>query len=49
VAVRKISTIWRYLNGLKTESSRERNLRKVLEHLAGESPSGAAFLRARPR
>jgi hypothetical protein len=39
--------ICRYLNGLKTEPSRERNLRKVLDYLSGGSPSGAAFLRAR--
>ena len=39
--------ICRYLNALKTEPSRERNLRKVLEHLSGGSPSGAAVLRAR--
>jgi hypothetical protein len=39
--------ICRYLNALKTEPSRERNLLEVLEHLTGESPSEAAFLRPR--
>jgi hypothetical protein len=39
--------ICRYLNALKTEPSRERNLLEVLEHLTGERPSEAAFLRPR--
>jgi hypothetical protein len=39
--------ICRYINGLKTEPSRERNIRTVLEHLSGERPSAAAFLRPR--
>lgn len=41
--------ICRYLNALKTEASRERNLLELLEHLSGRSPSEAAFLRARRR
>jgi hypothetical protein len=41
--------ICRYLNGLKTEQSRQRNLSKVLSYLCGESDgTAAAFLRTRP-
>src|SRR4051794_12583482 len=39
--------ICRYINGLKTEPSRERNIQMVIGHLSGESPSAAAFLRPR--
>jgi hypothetical protein len=42
--------ICRYINGLKTEPSRERNVRMVLQHLSGQtSDPVAAFLRPRPR
>jgi len=39
--------IYRYINGLKTEPSRLRNIQTVIGHLSGESPSTAAFLRPR--
>lgn len=39
--------ICRYINALKTEPSRERNIRAVIAHLSGESRSAAAFLRSR--
>jgi hypothetical protein len=41
--------ICRYINALKTEPSRERNIRMVIAHLSGASPSAAAFLRPRER
>jgi len=42
--------ICRYINGLKTEQSRARNVRMVLQHLSGEaSGEVAAFLRPRTR
>jgi hypothetical protein len=39
--------ICRYINALKTQPSRERNIQLVIAHLSGESPSAAAFLRPR--
>jgi hypothetical protein len=42
--------ICRYINALKTEASRERNVHMVLQHLSGESSEKvAAFLRPRQR
>jgi hypothetical protein len=41
--------ICRYINGLKTEQSRARNVQSVLQHLSGEQSSHVpAFLRPRP-
>jgi hypothetical protein len=41
--------ICRYLNGLKTEQSRTRNVQLVLQYLSGEASSQVpAFLRPRP-
>jgi hypothetical protein len=39
--------ICRYLNGLKTEPTRARNIQMVIAQLSGERPSAAAFLRPR--
>jgi Bacteriocin-protection, YdeI or OmpD-Associated/Domain of unknown function (DUF1905) len=42
--------ICRYINALKTEASRERNVQMVLRHLAGQSSAKVgAFLRPRQR
>jgi hypothetical protein len=49
VASRK-KEICRYINGLKTEQSRERNVQMVLKHLSGQTTEKVgAFLRPRPR
>lgn len=36
--------ILRYLNSMKTESSLERNIEKVIQHLVGEKPKGLHHL-----
>ena len=36
--------ILRYLNSMKTESSLERNIEKVIQHLLGEKPKGLHHL-----
>lgn len=41
--------IQRYLNGAKTDATRERNVAKVIAHLAGETPPTLAVLGRRPR